>query len=443
MHKKIFTIFAGLFLVASFNMAQETAEETGMSEPVAYINYIEGKALFKDFQNVELNMIVQEGDEINTIDGRIEILLKNGGVIRLDRNTRVIFSTLNDNLIMLEIWSGNVCVKKGAMEIGVKSASKSLNLSKDEWYFAGPEKSFKNWNNEREEELSYRSDTNNLPDGLDQYDYALSRYGAWRYYAPYGNIWVPQVGFGWRPYFHGRWIWYPIIGWTWISYEPFGWCVYHYGRWQWDLMFGWYWIPTRYWGPSWVYWHYLDNYWSWTPRWYDDHYYQRHQDRYTNISSNVWTTIHKDQLRSRDISKSVISKSELTKAGLYGQNQLRTSFPGSSVATTTNSLAPRKINPADRKIYSPDSRMSIQRKNPEPRTSTLNPSFQKRNDYSPRNTISPSRSYLSRTNTQFRSSLKNSIRSFTSSSRSFSRPQISRSPLSSRTIQGRKVIRKK
>ncbi len=30
---------------------------------------------------------------------------------------------------------------------------------------------------------------------------ALSPYGTWMFVAPYGRVWVPAVGYGWRPYY--------------------------------------------------------------------------------------------------------------------------------------------------------------------------------------------------------------------------------------------------
>jgi len=450
MIKKFFVFLTGLFLVASLSVAQGTVDEQTVSEslneasttaePVAYINYVEGKALFVDFQEVELNVILQQGDEINTENGRIEVLLKGGGVIRLDYNTRVVFAALTEKSVMLEIWGGNVYVKKGELEVGIKSVSRSLNLTQAEWYFAEPEKSFEKWNEERDEELTPRDEY--LPEELSRYGYTLNRYGSWRHYSPYGCIWIPRVGLDWQPYLYGRWVWYPIIGWTWVSYEPFGWCVFHYGRWQWCVELGWYWIPIRYWGPHWVFFYNYGDYYYWTPRWYDRHYYNRYWHRYyADASSHAWTKIHKSQLKSRDISRSVISKSELQQTPHINQNQLRTSISNSDITMTTRRSISKSLTrtpkQAEHKIYSPDSRIFIQRKNPEsissrnsriisPRTNTLSPSFSPRSNTqlrpSPR--ISDRRSFLS-----------------PSTSRSFSRPQISRSPFSSRSIQ--KKIRKK
>jgi uncharacterized membrane protein YgcG len=92
----------------------------------------------------------------------------------------------------------------------------------------------------------------------------LSPYGSWTYVAPYGRVWVPAVGYGWRPYYYGQWV-LTDWGWTFVSDDPWGWAAYHYGRWNWGVGFGWYWIPGRVWGPAWVSWRYGGGYAAWCP----------------------------------------------------------------------------------------------------------------------------------------------------------------------------------
>lgn len=92
----------------------------------------------------------------------------------------------------------------------------------------------------------------------------LSPYGSWTYVAPYGRVWVPAVGYGWRPYYYGRWV-LTDWGWTFVSDDPWGWAAYHYGRWNWAVGYGWYWIPGRVWGPAWVSWRWGGGYAAWCP----------------------------------------------------------------------------------------------------------------------------------------------------------------------------------
>ena len=92
----------------------------------------------------------------------------------------------------------------------------------------------------------------------------LSPYGSWTVVAPYGRVWVPAVGYGWRPYYYGRWV-LTDWGWTFASDDPWGWAAYHYGRWNWGVGYGWYWVPGRIWGPAWVSWRYGGGYAAWCP----------------------------------------------------------------------------------------------------------------------------------------------------------------------------------
>src|SRR5512140_3467967 len=92
----------------------------------------------------------------------------------------------------------------------------------------------------------------------------LSPYGTWAYVAPYGRVWIPAVGYGWRPYYYGRWV-LTDWGWTFASDDPWGWAAYHYGRWNWGVGLGWYWIPGTVWGPAWVSWRYGGGFVTWCP----------------------------------------------------------------------------------------------------------------------------------------------------------------------------------
>ena len=92
----------------------------------------------------------------------------------------------------------------------------------------------------------------------------LSPYGYWTFVEPYGRVWVPAVGYGWRPYYYGQWV-LTDWGWTFVSDDPWGWAAYHYGRWNWAVGVGWYWIPGYLWAPAWVYWRYGGGYVTWCP----------------------------------------------------------------------------------------------------------------------------------------------------------------------------------
>ena len=61
---------------------------------------------------------------------------------------------------------------------------------------------------------------------------ALDDYGAWRSVPDYGEVWYPNyVPAGWMPYRYGRWGHVAPWGWTWIDEQPWGFAPFHYGRW--------------------------------------------------------------------------------------------------------------------------------------------------------------------------------------------------------------------
>ena len=103
-----------------------------------------------------------------------------------------------------------------------------------------------------------------LPAELAEYDGELDRAGSWRTEPPYGGVWYPRVGVGWRPYASGTWSFAPSLGWVWIGVERWSWPTHHYGRWGRNAT-GWFWVPGRQWAPAWVAWAYTSQYVSWCP----------------------------------------------------------------------------------------------------------------------------------------------------------------------------------
>jgi hypothetical protein len=99
----------------------------------------------------------------------------------------------------------------------------------------------------------------------ERFKQVLSPHGRWTQTPEYGEVWVPNVSPGWRPYTHGRWV-YTRHGWTFVSYDPWGWAPFHYGRWAYyPPAGGWAWIPGYQWAPAWVSWRYGPSYVAWAP----------------------------------------------------------------------------------------------------------------------------------------------------------------------------------
>ncbi|MGA0611841.1 DUF6600 domain-containing protein [Caldimonas sp. KR1-144] len=83
----------------------------------------------------------------------------------------------------------------------------------------------------------------------------LGDHGRWATDSVYGSVWYPAaVPVGWAPYRYGRWVWIAPWGWTWVDDAPWGYAPFHYGRWA--LIGGrWGWCPGGYvarpvWAPA-------------------------------------------------------------------------------------------------------------------------------------------------------------------------------------------------
>ena len=93
----------------------------------------------------------------------------------------------------------------------------------------------------------------------------LSPYGTWIDFAPYGEVWSPNLAVGFRPYAtNGYWL-YTNLGWAWNSGYSWGWAPFHYGRWIYDDFYGWLWVPGYEWSPAWVTWGFYGDFYCWAP----------------------------------------------------------------------------------------------------------------------------------------------------------------------------------
>jgi hypothetical protein len=276
------------------------------------------------YEQGEVNLVVVQGDKLGTRDGRAEIQLGLGNILRLDRDSQVDIVGLpsrDGDPTKFHLLSGSVFFRVRSVDreknLQIHTADASIYILEAGLYratvlndretefsvlsgqaeAAGEDGSvlvragemvavsdgrfvteptglradlddFASWNESRDGLYARRLSKSYLPSAYSEYDSELSDYGRWSYEPEYGNVWVPTVVYNdWRPYSNGRWAWYPIIGWTWVSYEPWGWCTSHYGRWGWRFGLGWYWIPTSHWswGPAWVHWYQGYDHIGWSP----------------------------------------------------------------------------------------------------------------------------------------------------------------------------------
>ncbi len=73
----------------------------------------------------------------------------------------------------------------------------------------------------------------------------LDAYGDWQNDPNYGAVWYPRdVDADWAPYQSGQWVDVAPWGWTWIDAAPWGFAPTHYGRWA-RVGPRWCWVPGR------------------------------------------------------------------------------------------------------------------------------------------------------------------------------------------------------
>ena len=109
----------------------------------------------------------------------------------------------------------------------------------------------------------YYSDNSSI--SFETFYQELSPYGSWVHNPQYGQVWIPNVDRGFRPYqTRGYWV-MTEYGNTWVSDYAWGWAPFHYGRWYLDDYYGWMWVPGTEWGPAWVAWRSGGGYYGWAP----------------------------------------------------------------------------------------------------------------------------------------------------------------------------------
>jgi hypothetical protein len=114
------------------------------------------------------------------------------------------------------------------------------------------------WAQTRDREDDASVSTRYIPAEVTGYE-ELDRNGTWRETAEYGAVWTPRtVAVDWAPYRDGQWIWRDPWGWTWVDNAPWGYAPSHYGRWV-LVDRRWCWAPGRIvgrpvWAPALVGW---------------------------------------------------------------------------------------------------------------------------------------------------------------------------------------------
>lgn len=231
-----------------------------------------------------LNAPLLTQDHVQTAaDGRAEIELDYGNVVRVAANTDVGFGDLEYRCYQLQLGAGSVIyrvlrdsgaqteidtpsigirplqpgdyrvtvfedgstqitVRAGAADVLSPRGSQSLgpgqsllvrgNVNDPEFQnVAAPQyDQFDAWSQQRDQPYqsaqSYRYVSPEIAGAQD-----LDANGTW-VSSQYGEAWEPtNVSADWSPYSDGNWAYEPYYGWTWVDAAPWGWAPYHYGRW--------------------------------------------------------------------------------------------------------------------------------------------------------------------------------------------------------------------
>ncbi|MGK5077582.1 DUF6600 domain-containing protein [Janthinobacterium sp. HLX7-2] len=287
----------------TFALAQDPPARVGR------ISTVEGQVLVRagdgEAQNALLNWPVTTDNRLSTMRGALAEFRVGAAAVRLDGDSELEVSELDDDSFRLHLSYGSVSVRvrnpdalrglelttsqarvtlsepgwvridaerqpgtsvvsvlEGAAEVDGTTASVTLRAGKRAELTDGEVRTgalqrvaFDNWPEAlpiATPALRYvTADTTGYEE--------LDRYGAWQDDAQYGPLWLPSsVPLGWAPYSDGRWTWIAPWGWTWVDNAPWGYAPSHYGRW---VLRGqrWGWAPGRErarvpWAPALVGW---------------------------------------------------------------------------------------------------------------------------------------------------------------------------------------------
>ena len=276
---------------------------------VARVQYISGEVSIQpgglnDWIAANMNRPLTTSDRVWTDKNSKAELNVGGGYIRMNSETSLALSNVNDNTVQLELDQGTleitvrylgpgqiyevdtpnvaftvmkpgmyrfnvypsedqtwVTVRQGQGEatgrgnaVKVKSGEQvrfSAGNSLQHTAEAAPSPDgFDDWAKVRDQRLDSSQSARYVAPGVIGYE-DLDTYGRWQTVAPYGPVWTPySVPVGWAPYRFGHWVWIAPWGWTWVDDAPWGFAPFHYGRWvNWGGYWGWAPGPYRYWRP--------------------------------------------------------------------------------------------------------------------------------------------------------------------------------------------------
>ena len=305
--------------LAQFPSAPAPAEPADTFDAPAPLNlsYVDGRVDLvrpDGVQAAQAPDLLEEDDRLVTVEGRAELVVDDGSVAHVDRQSDVridlgvrlrlvsgrllihtapdiealyvstpagpvrltargIYDLSADDLrgdTVIAVREGHAALVAGDSETPI-GADDVLHIDprdlRPRWSRGAPHDAFADWS-ARRIGLATTAQHAALPAPVQPWAADLAAHGQWSSLPPYGDVWFPSAGPAWRPYQFGSWR-FTRYGWTWIDADRWAWPVHHYGRWGHHGARGWYWIPQRAWGPAWVGWAVAANHVAWSPLGWD------------------------------------------------------------------------------------------------------------------------------------------------------------------------------
>lgn len=294
---------------------------------IVRLSFVEGEVQYQrpgaDWEDAKLNLPIQQGFRLQTVNGYAEVEFEQGLVIRLANNSSLEFADLslvnsgritklnlsagtavvtahlsrndelsiaasglqlavprnaefrvdaspNDNFVT--VFHGKINVESGARQEslgGGHTLHENAELNSADVVQSPVRDDFDKWVSQRDQALSDAQSDGGLRNGHYTTGFAdLDYFGAWAAVPGFGYGWQPYgAGLNWTPFVAGQWMFMGYTGWNWVSEEPWGWLPYHFGSWLNAPGVGWVWVPqgALSWQPATATWVRTNNQLGWVP----------------------------------------------------------------------------------------------------------------------------------------------------------------------------------
>lgn len=293
------------YLLGALLIALATSHVLAQPTPpgrVARISLMEGAVSFApagsdDWSPAEFNRPLTNGDRLQTAPGARAELHSSSTTLRINGQTALEISELNDNTTRLTLTEGSLALRvrnlypgetlevdtpnlaftasqpgEYRLDVDPRYGSTAVTVRSGSAVVYGENGADRTLGSQQQlrfadRQLAQQVAQNNPPrDNFDLWSFArdqaedqspsaryvsrdvigyqqLDGHGDWRTNSEYGPVWFPRVTAGqWAPYQNGQWRWIAPWGWTWVDNAPWGFAPFHYGRWA-QIGAQWAWVP--------------------------------------------------------------------------------------------------------------------------------------------------------------------------------------------------------